>query len=146
MEQNQVILNCVFRFGQLFCGNKGGLTFRIIYLQRVSISQFDISDPIFGMGKMAKDIHESAFVDDQTIFWRQNRYFLNDRHFMRLTMKIIKTSQNVTHLMIFLFSIGLYFAWLGFYTKSLIFPSIIGIITVLFGFGTMNTFELNPVT
>jgi len=26
--------------------------------------------------------------------------------------------------------IGLYFAWLGFYTKSLIFPSIIGIITV----------------
>ena len=67
---------------------------------------------------------------------------------MRLTMKldIKKDSQNVTHLMIFLFSIGLYFAWLGFYTKSLIFPSIIGIITVLFGFGTMNTFELNPVT
>ena len=46
----------------------------------------------------------------------------------------------------YIYLIGLYFAWLGFYTQCLIFPSIIGILTVLYGFGTVFKFELNPVT
>ena len=33
--------------------------------------------------------------------------------------------------------IGLYFAWLGFYTKMLIFPSIMGIICFIFGAATI---------
>ena len=33
--------------------------------------------------------------------------------------------------------IGLYFAWLGFYTKMLIFPSIMGVICFIFGAATI---------
>ena len=32
--------------------------------------------------------------------------------------------------------IGLYFAWLGFYTKMLIIPSIVGIFSFIFGLST----------
>ena len=32
--------------------------------------------------------------------------------------------------------IGLYFAWLGFYTNLLILPSIVGVITFLYGLST----------
>ena len=35
--------------------------------------------------------------------------------------------------------IGLYFAWLGFYTKMLIFPSIMGIICFIFGAATVHS-------
>ena len=91
---------------------------------------------------MAKDFHESASMDDQTIFRRQNWYIVR--------LYNLKPNQKSNGLLLhttFIFNrIGLYFAWLGFYTKSLVIPSIFGILTVLYGFGTMNTFELNPVT
>ena len=35
--------------------------------------------------------------------------------------------------------IGLYFAWLGFYTEMLVLPSIIGLLVIMFGAVTVNT-------
>ena len=35
--------------------------------------------------------------------------------------------------------IGLYFAWLGFYTQMLILPAIIGLLVIMFGLVTINT-------
>ena len=35
--------------------------------------------------------------------------------------------------------IGLYFAWLGFYTKMLIIPSIVGIVCFIYGASTMRS-------
>lgn len=40
--------------------------------------------------------------------------------------------------------IGLYFAWLGFYTECLIVPSIVGVVTFIFGCATVGT-GLNQV-
>ena len=41
--------------------------------------------------------------------------------------------------------ISLYFAWLGFYTEALIFPSIIGILSLLYGLATVKNPEINYV-
>ena len=38
--------------------------------------------------------------------------------------------------------IGLYFAWLAFYSKMLIFPSIMGIICFIFGAATIHSIKL----
>ena len=35
--------------------------------------------------------------------------------------------------------IGLYFCWLGFYTKMLILPAVIGLLVFLYGAATVNT-------
>ena len=35
--------------------------------------------------------------------------------------------------------IGLYFAWLGFYTEMLVVPSIVGLLVILFGAITVDT-------
>ncbi len=35
--------------------------------------------------------------------------------------------------------IGLYFAWLGFYTKFLVIPSVVGVAVFLFGCATVAT-------
>ena len=35
--------------------------------------------------------------------------------------------------------IGLYFAWLGFYTYTLILPSIVGLIVFIYGLWTINS-------
>ena len=44
----------------------------------------------------------------------------------------------------YVFISGLYFAWLSFYTKSLIFPTIVGILTVVYGIVTVNDIDYNP--
>ena len=39
--------------------------------------------------------------------------------------------------------LGLYFLYLGFYTKMLVFPSIVGVITILFGAITAGNRDYN---
>ena len=48
------------------------------------------------------------------------------------------------HYISHIFIAGLYFAWLGFYTKSLILPTILGILTVVYGIITVDNVDYNP--
>lgn len=40
--------------------------------------------------------------------------------------------------------IGLYFCWLGFYTQSLVFPAIVGLLCFIYGISSMNSDDNIP--
>ena len=70
----------------------------------------------------------------------ENSIKMNERRLLYLEWATIKNWYKKQPLWLiknyFGVKIGLYFAWLGFYTKMLIIPSIVGIFSFIFGLST----------
>ena len=96
---------------------------------------------------IAKNVYKSAFPlhdgdydyhDDE-----ENSVKMNERRLLYLEWASLKNWYKKQPLWLiknyFGVKIGLYFAWLGFYTQMLIVPAIVGIICVIFGASTVFT-------